>query len=256
MSTEPRPLRVGLFVTCLVDFFRPCVGFAAVKLLEAAGCVIEVPQAQVCCGQPAYNSGARGDAKAIGRQVIAAFQGYDYIVAPSGSCAGMLRKHYPLLFEDDAEMAPRARDIAARSFELVTFLTRVMRVGAVHAEFAGTATYHDGCSGLRELGIADEPRALLATVKGLSLVEAEDREVCCGFGGTFSVKYPEISNAMVTAKTASLAATGAELVLGGDLGCLMNIAGKLARQGSAMQVRHVAEVLAGVVDAPPVAGKS
>jgi L-lactate dehydrogenase complex protein LldE len=239
-----------------VDFFRPSVGFAAVKLLEGAGCVVEVPQTQVCCGQPAYNSGARGDAKAIARQVIEAFQGFDYIVAPSGSCAGMLRKHYPQLFEDDPEMAPRARDIAARSFELVTFLTRVMKVAGVHAEYPGVATYHDACSGLRELGVAAEPRALLATVKGLSLAEAEDREICCGFGGTFSVKYPDISNAMVTAKTAALTQTGAELVLGGDLGCLMNIAGKLAREGSAVQVRHVAEVLAGVTDAPPIAGKA
>ena len=255
MSTETRPLRVGLFVTCLVDFFRPSVGFAAVKLLEGAGCTVEVPPTQICCGQPAYNSGARGDAKAIARQVIEAFQGYDYIVAPSGSCAGMLSKHYPMLFEDDAEMAPRARDIAARSFELVAFLTRVMRVGAVHAEFARTVTYHDACSGLRELGIADEPRALLATVKGLSLIEAEDRQICCGFGGTFSVKYPDISNAMVTAKTGVLAQTGAEVVLGGDLGCLMNIAGKLSRDGSTVQVRHVAEILAGVTDAPPIAGK-
>jgi L-lactate dehydrogenase complex protein LldE len=256
MSTQTRPLRVGLFVTCLVDFFRPSVGFAAVKLLEGAGCVVEVPETQVCCGQPAYNSGARDDAKAIARQVIEAFQGYDYIVAPSGSCAGMLRKHYPMLFEDDAEMAPRARDIASRSFELVTFLTRIMSVAAVHAEFSAIATYHDGCSGLRELGIADEPRALLGTVKGLSLVEAEDREVCCGFGGTFSVKYPDISNAMVTAKTGALTDTLADVVLGGDLGCLMNIAGKLAREGSPLQVRHVAEVLAGVTDAPPIAGRA
>lgn len=255
MSTQPRPLRVGLFVTCLVDVFRPSVGFAAVKLLEGAGCIVEVPEAQVCCGQPAYNSGARGDAKAIARQVIEAFQGYDYIVAPSGSCAGMLRKHYPMLFEDDPDMAPRARDIASRSFELVAFLTRVMRVAAVHAEFSGTVTYHDSCSGLRELGVAEEPRALLGTVKGLSLIEAEDREVCCGFGGTFSVKYPDISNAMVTAKAAALTQTGAELVLGGDLGCLMNIAGKLAREGSTVQVRHVAEILAGETKAPPVAGK-
>ena len=256
MSTETRPLRVGLFVTCLVDFFRPSVGFAAVKLLEGAGCVVEVPARQVCCGQPAYNSGARADAKAIARQVIEAFQGYDYIVAPSGSCAGMLRKHYPALFEDDPDMAPRARDFAARSFELVTFLTRIMKVSAVHAAFDSTATYHDACSGLRELGIVDEPRALLATVQGLSLVEAGDREICCGFGGTFSVKYPDISNAMVTAKTAALVQTGAELVLGGDLGCLMNIAGKLAREGSAVQVRHVAEILAGETGAPPIAGKA
>ena len=255
MSTETRPLRVGLFVTCLVDLFRPSVGFAAIKLLEGAGCEVEVPETQVCCGQPAYNSGDRADAKAIARQVIEAFQGFDYIVAPSGSCAGMLRKHYPMLFEDDAEMGPRARELAARSFELIGFLTDVLHVAAVHAKFDATVTYHDSCSSLREMGTADQPRGLLNSVDGLILVEAENREVCCGFGGTFSVKYPDISNAMVTAKTGALAQTGAEFVLGGDLGCLMNIAGKLSREGSAVRVRHVAEVLAGVTDAPPIAAK-
>jgi L-lactate dehydrogenase complex protein LldE len=255
MSTETRPLRVGLFVTCLVDLFRPSVGFAAIKLLEGAGCEVGVPETQVCCGQPAYNSGDRADAKAIARQVIEAFQGFDYVVAPSGSCAGMLRKHYPMLFEDDAEMGPRARELAARSFELIGFLTDVLHVAAVHAKFDATVTYHDSCSSLREMGTADQPRGLLSSVDGLILVEAESREVCCGFGGTFSVKYPEISNAMVTAKTAALAQTGAEFVLGGDLGCLMNIAGKLSREGSAVRVRHVAEVLAGVTDAPPIGAK-
>jgi L-lactate dehydrogenase complex protein LldE len=255
MSTETRPLRVGLFVTCLVDLFRPSVGFAAIKLLEGAGCEVGVPETQVCCGQPAYNSGDRGDAKAIARQVIEAFQGFDYVVAPSGSCAGMLRKHYPMLFEDDPDMGPRARELAARSFELIGFLTDVLHVAAVHAKFDATVTYHDSCSSLREMGTADQPRGLLNSVDGLILVEAENREVCCGFGGTFSVKYPEISNAMVTAKTAALTQTGAEFVLGGDLGCLMNIAGKLSREGSAVRVRHVAEVLAGVTDAPPISAK-
>jgi len=255
MSTETRPLRVGLFVTCLVDLFRPSVGFAAIKLLEGAGCEVGVPETQVCCGQPAYNSGDRGDAKAIARQVIEAFQGFDYVVAPSGSCAGMLRKHYPMLFEDDAETGPRARELAARSFELIGFLTDVLHVAAVHAKFDATVTYHDSCSSLREMGTADQPRGLLNSVDGLILVEAENREVCCGFGGTFSVKYPEISNAMVTAKTAALTQTGAEFVLGGDLGCLMNIAGKLSREGSPIRVRHVAEVLAGVTDAPPISAK-
>ncbi len=255
MNADVRPLRVGLFVTCLVDLFRPSIGFAAVKLLEGAGCVVEVPETQVCCGQPAYNSGDRGDAKAIARQVIDAFRGFDYIVAPSGSCAGMLRKHYPMLFEDDPQMAPRAKEIAARTFELIGFLTDVLHVSAVHAKFSGTVTYHDSCSSLREMGTNEQPRALLETVEGLTLVEAEDREVCCGFGGTFSIKYPDISNAMVTAKKAALERTEADLVLGGDLGCLMNIAGKLAREGSEMRVRHVAEVLAGETGAPPIAAK-
>ena len=255
MSNEARPLRVGLFVTCLVDLFRPSIGFAAIKLLEGAGCEVEVPETQVCCGQPAYNSGDRGDAKAIARQVIEAFRGFDYVVVPSGSCAGMLRKHYPMLFEDDPEMEPRARELSSRTYELIAFLTDVLRVSAVHAKYSGTATYHDSCSNLREMGTAEQPRALLRTVDGLTLVEADDREVCCGFGGTFSIKYPDISNAMVTAKTAALTQTGADLVLGGDLGCLMNIAGKLSRQGSDVRVRHVAEILAGVTDAPPIAAK-
>jgi L-lactate dehydrogenase complex protein LldE len=246
---------VGLFVTCLVDFFRPSVGFAAIRLLEGAGCRVEVPETQTCCGQPAYNSGDREDTKAIARQVIEAFLPYDYVVAPSGSCAGMLRKHYPMLFADDPDIGPRAKALAAKSFELVSFLTDILGVAAVHAEFEGKVTYHDSCSGLRELGIGGQPRRLLDTVKGLTLVEAEDRDVCCGFGGTFSVKYPDISNAMVTRKTDALAATEADFVLGGDLGCLMNIAGKLSRQNSPMRVRHVAEVLAGVTDAPPIAAK-
>lgn len=255
MNERAQPLRVGLFVTCLIDLFRPSIGFAAIKLLEGAGCRVEVPDTQTCCGQPAYNSGDRGDAKAIAAQVIRAFEGVDYVVTPSGSCAGMLKKHYPALFEDDLDMRQPARNLAARTFELITFLTDILHVSAVHAEFPATVTYHDSCSGLRELGIGSAPRTLLQTVKGLTLIEADDREICCGFGGAFSVKYPEISNAMVSAKTAALGRTEADYVLGGDLGCLMNIAGKLSREGSQMRVRHVAEVLAGVTDAPPIAAK-
>jgi L-lactate dehydrogenase complex protein LldE len=256
VKVEDKPVRVGLFVTCLVDFFRPSVGFAAIRLLEGAGCVVEVPPSQTCCGQPAYNSGDRDDTKAIARQVIEAFEGFDYVVAPSGSCAGMLRKHYPMLFADDLDIGPRARALAAKTYELVSFLTDVLNVAAVHAEFDGAVTYHDSCSGLREMGVNAQPRALLETVKGLMLVEAEDSDVCCGFGGTFSVKYPDISNAMVTRKTDMLTATEAEYILGGDLGCLMNIAGKLSRENSPVRVRHVAEVLAGVTDAPPIGAKS
>jgi L-lactate dehydrogenase complex protein LldE len=254
-TTSDKPVRIGLFVTCLVDFFRPSVGFAAIRLLEGAGCTVEVPAAQTCCGQPAYNSGDRADTKDIARQVIETFLPYDYVVVPSGSCAGMLRKHYPMLFADDLDLGPRAQALAAKTYELVSFLTDVLNVGAVHAEFAGKVTYHDSCSGLREMGVNAQPRRLLETVKGLTFVEAEDREVCCGFGGTFSVKYPDISNAMITRKTDMLRATDADFVLGGDLGCLMNIAGKLSRENSPMRVRHVAEVLAGITDAPPIAAR-
>src|ERR1700704_6537193 len=241
------PARVALLVTCLVDLFRPSVGFAAVKLLEQAGCTVEVPRAQTCCGQPAYNSGDRADAKAIARQIIAAFAGYDYVVAPSGSCAGMVKLHYPELFADDPATLAEAQDLAARTYELVSFLVDVRGTDRVAARWPRNATYHDGCSGLRELGVKEQPRRLLASVDGLTLTELPGAEVCCGFGGTFCIKYPEISDKMVTDKAA-------DSVLAGDLGCLLNIAGKLSRRGSPVEVRHVAEVLADMVGDTPAIG--
>ncbi len=244
--------RVGLFVTCLVDLFRPSVGFAAVKLLEAAGCTVEAPRAQTCCGQPAYNSGDRHDARTLAAQVIATFEQFDYLVAPSGSCAAMIREHYPALLSDSPELAARARALAAKTYELVSFLTDLRGMTGVEAAFEGSATYHDSCSGLRELGIHDQPRALLATVRGLRLEELPDADVCCGFGGTFCVKYPEISDTMVTDKAERVEQAGADTLLAGDLGCLMNIAGKLQRRGSKLRVRHVAEVLAGMTDEPAI----
>lgn len=247
-------MRVGLFVTCLVDLFRPTVGFAAVKLLEDAGCTVEVPRRQTCCGQPAYNSGDRADAKAIALQVFDAFAGYDYVVAPSGSCAGMLRLHYPELFADDLENMPRAQELAERSWELVSFLVDICGMQAVAASWQRRITYHDACSGLRELGVKLQPRQLLASVSGLSIEELPGAEVCCGFGGTFCVKYPEISDKMATDKAADIAATGAAAVLAGDLGCLLNMAGKLYRQGRQVEVRHVAEVLAGMTARVPPIG--
>ena len=243
---------VGLFVTCLVDLFRPSVGFAAVKLLEDAGCTVSVP-VQTCCGQPAYNSGDRITAKAIALQVIEAFGACDHVVAPSGSCAGMLAAHYTELFADDPDLLPKVRLFAAKCHELVSFLTDVMGVTTVAAKFARQVTYHDSCSGLRELGIKAQPRQLLASVEGLEFVELEESDVCCGFGGSFAVKYGEISNAIVEKKARHVVATGAPVLLAGDLGCLMNIAGKLTRQGRAIEVRHVAEVLAGMADDPPIA---
>jgi L-lactate dehydrogenase complex protein LldE len=252
-SSQPR---VALFVTCLVDLFRPAVGFAAVKLLEQAGCRVEVPRGQTCCGQPAYNQGDRGDAIAIARRTIEALAGYDYVVAPSGSCAGMLKKHYPELFDANSPAGARARDLAARTHELIGFLVDVLGVSAITAELPVRATYHDSCSSLREVGVRRQPRRLLASVHGLELAELADAEVCCGFGGTFCVKYPEISTKMVDDKVAAIEATGAELVLAGDLGCLMNIAGRLKRRGSRVEARHVAEVLAGPLSAPPIGAGS
>lgn len=252
MPVEPgRRPRVALFATCLVDLIRPSVGFAAVKLLEDAGCVVEVP-VQTCCGQPAFNSGDRETTRALASRMIDAFLPYDYVVVPSGSCGGMIAKHYPELFAGDPNLAPRANALAARTHELVSFLTDVLGVKSVTATFDGAVTYHDSCSGLRELGIQSQPRRLLATVAGLSLVEMQDPDVCCGFGGTFAVKYAEISNAIVEKKAATIEATGATTLLAGDLGCLMNMAGKLSRRGANVEARHVAEVLAGMTAEPPI----
>ena len=239
---------VGLFVTCLVDLFRPSIGFAAVKLLEDAGCAVDVPTAQTCCGQPAYNSGDSTDTRAIAKRTIEAFESFDYVVAPSGSCAGMLREHYPQLFPTGADWQARAQSLADRTHELSSFLTDVLGVREVGARFEAHATYHDACSGLREMGVRGQPRDLLASVGGLRLSEMRDAGTCCGFGGTFCVKYPEISTRLVDEKCANVLATEAGVLLGGDLGCLLNIAGRLTRESHPVRVFHVAEVLAGMAE--------
>lgn len=251
--TESGP-NVGLFATCLVDSWRPSVGFAAVRLLEDAGCRVSVPAAQTCCGQPAYNGGDRADARALAARVIEQFEIFDYVVAPSGSCAGMLRCHYPKLFEDDPPMAHRAQVLADRSWELVSFLIDICGIEKTASGFAGKVTYHDACAGLRELGVRDQPRRLLSALQGVELREHETADVCCGFGGTFCVKYPDISVAMADAKINSLRRSGADIVLAGDLGCLLNIAGRLSRRGLDIQARHVAEVLADMADGPAIGG--
>ncbi|HSV00654.1 MAG TPA: (Fe-S)-binding protein [Roseiarcus sp.] len=243
--------RVGLFVTCLVDIIRPSVGFAAVKLLEDAGCRVVVP-GQTCCGQPAYNSGDRETAKKLARQAIDAFEDCDYVVAPSGSCGGMLIKHYPDLFAGEPELAQRAERFAEKTHELISFLVDVMGVKKVAARYDGTVAYHDSCAGLRELGIKTQPRRLLAGVEGLTLVELSEAETCCGFGGLFATKYGELSNAIVMRKAEDIRNAKPDTVLAGDLGCLMNMAGKLQREGSAIKARHVAEVLAGMAEGPAI----
>lgn len=237
--------KVGLFVTCLVDLVRPQVGFAAVKLLEQAGCTVEVPSAQTCCGQPAWNAGDNRNAAAIARNVVDAFEGFDYVVAPSGSCAGMLRRHYPQVLRDDTAYAARAWNLAQRSYELMSFLVRVCGMRAVDAHCVGSFCYHDSCSSLREMGVRDEPRTLLSSVEGLEKRELADPEICCGFGGLFSVKYPEISERMADDKIADAQATGAKMLVGGDLGCLLHLAGRARRKGVTLEMRHAAEILAG-----------
>ncbi len=250
-----KPAKVGLFVTCLVDLMRPNVGFASVKLLEDAGCEVIVPENQTCCGQPAFNSGDVADAKAIARPLIEAFADVDYIVAPSGSCAGTMKIHFPQIFADEPAMKNRVDDFCARTHELMSFLHDVLGVVKIDGAYPATAAYHDSCSGLRELGIKAQPRALLAGIEGLSITEMAAAETCCGFGGLFCVKYPEISVKMVDAKVDDILATKADTLLGGDLGCLMNIAGRLHRRDASVKVRHAAEVLAGMCDeAPPVGG--
>jgi L-lactate dehydrogenase complex protein LldE len=244
---------VGLFVTCLIDAWRPTVGFAAVHLLESAGCRVTVPEVQTCCGQPAYNSGDAADAATVAKGVIQAFADFDYVVVPSGSCAGTITLHYPELFEGDDEWHERALALAARTFELTSFLVDVLASPPPAAAFAAAVAYHDSCSSLRELGVSRQPRRLLAAVDGLHLNEIADRESCCGFGGLFCVKYPEISEKMVEAKVQAVVASGADTLLGGDLGCLLNIAGRLTRDGHRVHVRHVAEVLAGMTgEVPPI----
>lgn len=240
-------MRVALFVTCLVDLMRPRIGFAAIRLLEAAGCEVVVPMTQTCCGQPGYNAGARDAAKALARKTLDEFEGFDHVVVPSGSCAGMIRTHYPDLFSDEPAALERVQRLGARVFELTDFLVNVVRLDEVPGTFNGAVTYHDSCSGLRELGVKAQPRALLAKVPGLTLKEMEEAETCCGFGGTFAIKYGDISAHIAERKCANVAAAGAEAVVLGDLGCMLNIEGRLRRRGDLKtKVLHVAEVLAGV----------
>lgn len=252
-SAENRP-RVGLFATCLVDFFRPVVGFASVRLLERAGCEVCVPD-QTCCGQPAWNSGHREQAARLARRVVDAFAEFDAVVVPSGSCAGMLRRHFPALLADDPAYADRARTLAERTFELAAFLVDERGWLPEDVRHDGVVTQHDACAGLRELGIRDQPRALLRQVAGLTLSESVNCTECCGFGGTFCVKYPEISTRMVDDKCRGIVESGADTVVAGDLGCLLNIAGRLSRAGHSVRARHFAEIVAGMTDEPAIGGE-
>ena len=249
--TSPPP-NVGLFVTCLVDAMRPSIGFASLQLLEEAGCQVEVPTAQTCCGQPAFNSGDTKAAARLARRMIEAFEPYDYVVVPSGSCAGMIKVHFPEALAGDEPWRKRAEVLGAKTHEVLSFLVDIIGYIPKGRSFAATGTYHDSCSGLRELGIQAQPRALLREVAGLEMRKLEGNDVCCGFGGTFCVKYPAISNAVVEEKAASIEKTGAEILLGGDLGCLMNMAGKLSRRGSRVRAFHTIEVLAGLGQRPAI----
>lgn len=244
--------KIALFVTCLVDLMRPRIGFAAIRALEAAGCEVVVPEGQTCCGQPALNSGDRDHAVALAKQTIAALEAYEAVVVPSGSCAGTIRCHYPEIFEHDPLWLPRAQAVAARTFEVMAYLDEVCGWKPEGVSLEASATYHDSCSGLRELGIKAQPRRLLKRIDGLRFAPLQGEETCCGFGGTFCVKYPAISNAIVGEKADAIDATGADLLLAGDLGCLMNMAGKLNRKGSKVRAFHAIELIAGMGDGPAI----
>ena len=238
-------MRVGLFVTCLVDLMRPRIGFAALSLLEQAGCTVVVPETQTCCGQPGYNSGDRESARLLARKVLREFADCDFVVAPSGSCSGMIREHYPQLFRGEPEDEDFRR-LAARTYELTDFLVNRTRLGSVPGTFEGVVTYHDSCAGLREMKVKSQPRLLLSRVAGLTLKEMDGPETCCGFGGAFSVKFGEISSRLADDKCRKAQASGADAVVLGDLGCMLNIEGRLRRMGDhKTRVLHVAEVLAG-----------
>lgn len=249
---EAKTPQVALFATCLVDLIRPRIGFAAVAALEAAGCAVVVPDGQTCCGQPALNSGDRDNAAAIAKRTIALLEPYEHVVVPSGSCAGTIRCHYPEIFEHDAEWGPRATALAAKTFEIMAYLDEVRGWRPDGVSLDATAAYHDSCSGLRELGIKRQPRRLLGAIGGLALKPLAGDETCCGFGGTFCVKYPAISNAIVEEKAQAIEATGADLLLAGDLGCLMNMAGKLNRRGAPVRAFHAIELIAGMGDGPAI----
>lgn len=238
-------MRVSLFVTCLVDQLWPTVGTSTVEVLRRVGCSVDFDQRQTCCGQPAFNTGYRDQARQLAERFIETYEGAetDAIVCPSGSCTAMIH-HYEDLFEDSASWRERARALAERTHELSAFLVHVLGVEDVGATFRGRVTWHDACHALRELRIKSEPRRLLDQVRGAELVEMPNAESCCGFGGTFSVKYPEISVAIVDHKVDAIEQAGVDAVVSADASCLMQIGGRLSRRGSRVRAMHLAEVLA------------
>jgi L-lactate dehydrogenase complex protein LldE len=244
-STSNPPQRVALFATCLVDQFFPEVGLATLRVLERLGITAEFPPGQTCCGQPFFNMGHRQEARAVALHTLSVFEPYDAVVLPSGSCTAMVRVFGPDLFEPGDPVRARMEALAAKTFELSQFLVQRLGVAAVSSSFEGSVAYHDGCHCLRELRVRDEPRRLLQSVAGCRLVEMEGSDACCGFGGTFSVKFAEVSSAMVADKVASIEATGASCVVSTDSSCLMQINGALKRRGSSVRALHLAQVLAG-----------
>jgi L-lactate dehydrogenase complex protein LldE len=238
------PKRVSLFVTCVVDQLFPHVGVAVADVLERIGWTVDFPEAQTCCGQPAFNSGYRREARDVARHFLKVFSAAEYIVVPSGSCTAMIARHYGELFQKEPEMLALSESVAGRVFEFSRFLLDVAGVEDVGAALEEVVTYHDSCHALRELSIRSGPRRLLGKVRGLELREMDIAEECCGFGGTFSVKFPEVSGAMSRTKVESILKTGANVVVSVDSSCLMQLQGVLHRTGAPVRTMHLAEVLA------------
>ena len=235
--------KATLFIQCLVDTIYPDVGEAMVGILRKQGVSLNCPTNQTCCGQPAFNSGYRREARSAARHFIQIFENADTIVCPSGSCVNMVRHHYPELFQDDPRWLQRAQALAARTYEFTEYLVDVLGVENVGARYHGRVTYHDSCHLLRGIGVKEQPRALLRQVEGTEFIEMQRSDQCCGFGGAFSVKYADISTAMVSEKVKFIVESGADTVVGCDMGCLMNIQGMLSRMGSAVRVMHIAQIL-------------
>ncbi len=235
--------KVTLFIQCLVDTHYPQVAEAMVRVLRRLGISVTCPPDQTCCGQPAFNSGYRRQARIAARHFIDVFEDADVIVCPSGSCVNMVRHHFAELFQNDAAWLQRAQHIARHTYEFSEYLVDVLGVDNLGATFDGRVTYHDSCHLLRGIGVKQQPRMLLKHVSGLDFIEMRDSDYCCGFGGTFSVKYPDISDAMVSDKVKHIMDTKADAVVGCDMGCLMNIQGKLSRLGSSIKVMHIAQIL-------------
>ncbi len=235
---------VTLFIQCLVDALYPEVAEAMVRVLDRLGISLTCPDDQTCCGQPAFNSGYRRQARIAARHFIEVFEDAELMVCPSGSCVNMVRHHYGELFQNDPQWSQRAQNLARRTYEFSEYLVDVLGVDDLGARFEGKVTYHDSCHLLRGIGVRQQPRTLLQRVSGADFIEMKDSDYCCGFGGTFSTKYPDISDAMVTDKVKNLMDTNADALVGCDMGCLMNIQGKLSRLGSPIKVMHLAQILA------------
>ena len=236
-------MTVQLFVPCFVDQLYPDVAFNTIKVLEKAGCTVKYNTQQTCCGQPAFNAGFWGEAKDVCTKFVQDFDGADYIVSPSASCAGFVRNNYNKLFENNAFQSP-AKKVANRIFELSEFLVKILNVTQLGAKFEGKATYHDSCAGLRECNIKSEPRTLLSAVEGLELIEMKDTDICCGFGGSFAVKFDTISVSMADQKIESAITTDADYLISTDMSCLMHLDGRMKHNGQSLKVVHLAEVLA------------